>query len=206
MAETNANESADQRREKLKALRERRGPGNRKPAAATPGAGAGAGGGEDGGDRRAKLRQIMQQRAGGGAKAGAKAGGKMGGKLGAKMGGKMGGKMGAKAGGKMGAKAGGGAGGDKRAKLMKAMKNPQQREKLMERFPQLREKMGGAGGKGAKGAKGAKAAAARRGGAAGGSDPALGRQVKALEGRVAELERELKNVRSDAPKKPSGAK
>ncbi|MEM9386846.1 MAG: hypothetical protein AAGA68_17430 [Pseudomonadota bacterium] len=189
MAETNANESADQRREKLKALRERRGPGNRKPAAAGPGAGAGGG---EGGDRRAKLRQIMQQRADGGAKAGAKAGAKMG---------KMGGKMGAKAGGKMGAK----AGGDKRAKLMKAMKNPQQREKLMERFPQLREKMGGAGAKGGKGAKGAKAA--RRGGAAGGGDnPALGRQVKALEGRVAELERELKKVRVDDPKKPNSAK
>jgi hypothetical protein len=178
MADSNSGDSAAQRREKLKALRERRRPGQRD---ASSGDAAAEGDGEGGGERRAKLLQMIQKRAG---KGGAGPGGG-------------------------GAGAGGGESGGRRARLRKAMQDPEQREKLMERFPQLRERMGGAsGGEGGQGpragggrAGGGRAGAGRRGAGAGGGrgadSPALGRQVKALESRLAALEDELKKVRSD---------
>jgi hypothetical protein len=181
---------AEERRQKLQALRDRRVESGRRPAP-SEGAGQAAGGAGEG-----------RRRFGGGA------GG--------------------------GGAGGGGGGGDqqgRRAQLAQALKNPEKRKELMQRFPQLRKAMeqrmqGGSAG-GAGGGPGARAGGRMGGGAgaripgagagarmagggrlSGGAAPsdagassagseALSEQVKALERRVAELTDTVQKTRAE---------
>jgi len=143
-------------------------------------------------ERRAKLQALRERRAQAGPAAGPGAAGRA-------------------AGG--GGRPGGAAGGnekDRRAALMKMLKeNPEKRKELIEKFPKLKEAMqqrraGAAGGgaprpAGGAGAGAGAAAAARPAPATAAAAPGNGldQQVKQLERRIADLDAQLRQTRAE---------